>query len=205
MKELIGIPDWIVGLLVLAVWTAATAVWHAVELRRTITPRFSLSFDPRGSGIGAALDRAWTLGPGGWTQIGSPFSAHYVRIQIDVLSKIRIDDCVVGIKSLQKKPDGTHTFVPVNLPQIVYLREDPIKIYPNMPRTIDFLRTNEKDNKLLLPIDIRWPSILETVFDDMGAYRFEFVVNGGGVSISKWIEIVWNGHWNAITGREVSP
>lgn len=73
-----------------------------------------------------------------------------------------------------------------------------------MPRTVDFLVTNEQDNKLSTSPGISWPLILENAFNDNGAYRFKINVNGGDVSKATMVQVNWNGHWDQITGEEVT-
>ena len=79
--------------------------------------------------------------------------------------------------------------------------KEPFNVYPNMPHTVDFLRTDERDNKLAASPGISWPYILEDVFHDKGTYKFTITVNGEGVSKSRTVEIDWKGHWDTITGR----
>jgi len=82
-----------------------------------------------------------------------------------------------------------------------HLRNEPLDIYPNMPCTVDFLRTDERENRLAASPGISWPYILENVFDDKGTYRFTITVNCEGVSKSKTVEIDWDSQWDTISGR----
>jgi hypothetical protein len=151
----------------------------------------------------AALDKIVAVDSDGKRTMSEYIEARYVRIQIDTVTKITVKDCVVGISALEKRIEGSAAFVPVVIPQLIFLREEPFQVYPNMPRMVDFLLANKSENKLSLANNIPWPFILSKVFEDKGTYRFTFIVNGEGVSVSKTVDIIWNGYWDAITGREV--
>jgi len=163
---LLGVPAWAWGLIGGLVLLVYFLIEYATRKRLELQPRFDVGF-PAGLGIVAAIAREPTVS-NGRVDHGPPFGTRYVRIQVDNLSATTIKDCVAGITKLEKRGKDTANFVSIDLPQTIFLLKEPFNVYPNMPHTVDFLRTDERDNKLAASPGISWPYILEKVFDDEG-------------------------------------
>jgi hypothetical protein len=197
----LGVPPWMWGVIGGLLLLAYFLLEYGNRKRLELQPKFDVVFPASGLGIVSAIAREPTPTSDGRLNYGPPFKTRYCRIQIDNLSGATIKNCVAGITALEKRRKTETDFVRINLPQTVFLRNEPFDVYPNMPCTVDFLRTDERVNKLAVSPGISWPYILENVFDDKGAYRFTVTVNGEGVSKSKVVEIDWDCQWDTITGR----
>jgi len=204
MNQLIGIPDWLAGLLVFAIWTAATAVWHAVKLRRLVTPQFKMSFDEGGLGVVLALERssvvipAFTVG-GQDTHTTVDTRATYIRLRLETLSDVAVTGCVAFLKKLDARALTGGVWGPIPLPQPVPLHEKPFDVFPKIPKFVDFAVAVEKNDKLRVVGS--WPLILENVMKVSATYRFILVVTGPGGSQEIAIDVNWAGQWDTVTAH----
>lgn len=140
---------------------------YATRTRLELQPKFDVVFRAHGLGIVPAIAREPDVSEGRIVH-GPPFQTRYVRIEIDNLSPTTIKNCVAGITRLEKRRPEEPNFVGIDLPQTIFLRNEPFDVYPNMPCTVDFLRTDERENKLAVPPGISWPYIFENAFEDIG-------------------------------------
>ena len=196
----LGVPDWAWGVIGGLLLLLYFLLEYGTRKRAELQPNFDVSFRATGLGIVAAIARE-PIFVDGRMDYGPPFRTRYVRIEITNLSAVTIRSCVAGITKVEKRRHGDAAFIDHKLPQTVFLRTEPFDVYPDMPCTVDFLRTDERENKLGVSPGISWPYILEDVFHDKGTYKFTITVNGEGVSKSRTVEIDWKGHWDTITGR----
>ena len=199
MSPITGIPDWVLGILVFAVLAVIQALVHAVKLRRMVTPSFSLSTD-KGGAIVIAVDRQYDAGG----HFVKEFTSRYVRIRADALSKINIRDGVAFITELKKRPLQRTDEEIIHLPQPILLEDErrPFTIYHAVPKMIDFIKCDEEHNRLF--VIGRWPIVMENAFEDRAFYTFTIMVNAGGVSASRKVEVMWNGKYDEMTARDVT-
>jgi hypothetical protein len=191
-----GVPDWLLGILVLATLITFQAIAHAVKLRRMITPNFILSVDRTGP-IVMALDRIYDS----QGHLIKEYKSRYIRVKANTVSQTNIGDGVAFITALNKR--SSHGNTEINLPQPVILGNgQPFTIYHALPKMVDFLKCDEVHNKLF--VIGAWPLIMENILDDPATYTFTIMVNAGGVSRSKDIEITWTGRWDQVSARDVT-
>jgi len=210
MSELIGIPDWVVAIIILSVWSAATAIWHAVKLRRLITPKLSLSFDQGGIGIQGALDQINEFDGHGNLLRLTEVQASYVRVLVDTVAKTAVTDCVAFLKDkIEKRAPGGGPITEIPLPHRIALgvsnaigKIEPFSVYPELPHMLDFVKSSSHDNKLV--VVGYWPFHLRDAFNDIAIYRFTIAVVAAGVTTSIKMDVNWRGRWDTIGVNEAS-
>lgn len=199
-SSLFGVPPWTWGVLVSLFLVSWFLMEYALHLKRESTPRLRASFDPRKAGITWAIERPVVqnaLAP------DAGFRATYIRFRVEALTKKAVRDCTAHLINIWKlqPPDGQP--IEVDLPHVIGLGPPQFDVLPYAHRMIDFLRCNETDN--ILRPTAPWPFHLEHVFDEPATYRFQFAVEGDGVSETLTVDVHWTGVWNTIKAEQASP
>ncbi len=186
------------------------------ELEEARKPRIRLSFDPTGPGIQRTPRQTITkivlppTPPLGANVPGSPghdlnlvreHMASYDRIQVEALSSTAVAGCMAYLVGLERWSGGGF-FSPIALPHGIKLYEAPRTVRPGVPSSIDFLVCDEISNKMAVPTE--WPLALSDVFDEPTIYRFKIVVGNDDFSACICVQIDWQGHWDTVSGQQVS-
>jgi hypothetical protein len=197
--DVIGIPDWVAGIVIFTAWTTGMALWHAVKLRRTVTPGFRLSFDPNGFGVVEAVERLVT------PDTAKEFRAMYVRVQGDTVGPAAANNCSAFLTKLWYRAFGKNThFVEIPLPQPIPLRDAPFDIFPKIPCLVDFVKGAQTQHGDKLLVVRNWPFVLREKLNPEGTYKFMVTVYGPGGSKEKSVEVDWTGKWDTLTASEVT-
>lgn len=192
MSAPLGIPAWCVALIVLLVCASYFLFEYAHRLRISLTPKFKVhEFDIDSLGMVTAVEMARD-------QHDNPVSieAIYLRLTVENESKSVIERCRAYVVALAKKPDGVAAFVPVALPQPIFLNE-PFDLYPEIPHMVDFVKSWDLTNEMY--VTGAWPFALRKAFAGKGTYRFTIAVHAGGVTEKRVVDVNWRGEWNGIT------
>jgi hypothetical protein len=193
IQETIGIPDWVLAIIVFCVWSTLTLLWHAVKLRRQITPKFSLEFDPSKN----CIEKPPTFGPPPF----KPGNATYLRIRIEAESDAVLSECRTWITSIEKV-EANGNKANIHIPHNMWVRSKvPFKVYPGITETADFLECHEGSPGPILSGNK--PNILLNAFDKLGIYRFTLTVWGDGGRKKIQVDVDWRGQWNTMTARRV--
>jgi len=61
---------------------------------------------------------------------------------------------------------------------------------------VDLVKTTERSGSLHFTGG--WPLTLRGFFDEHATYRFKVLISGEGVTLTREIDVVWNGKWDQV-------
>lgn len=164
-------------------------------------PKFKLSLHFTGDVVPIYED---VVGRSGVKAQDHTRNSKYVHVRVDSVSGTSVDGCTAYLKTLLKRGNNGE-FIETELKESIPLSwsyghgKQPKTIIPKVESLIDVVRTDSAYKKMI--IAGLQPSKLDNIFDEYTIYKFEIVVNGGTVSKSIWIDVVWKGQWDTIEAK----
>lgn len=128
----------------------------------------------------------------------------FVNIFVKNNSKVNLNDCTAELIGLVK--DGESTAFDRSIPLIWNepANSKITKIIAGRERIVHIAKSNNRDNKLgFVGEPEKWNRIRE-VFNPDGMFRFDVLINAGGISQVIKIDVEWQGSLDTLKASEAS-
>ena len=201
MEEVIGIPSWVVGVLVFFLISAFQVLNYAIKLRRKITPNIQISFDPEGSIVETEQEIRSSQGP------SRMCNARYVRGLVTTQAEVAVMDCSVYLTEVSQRTSSgafERTKFLDGAPLLWATSESQynVKIAKGIRRYFDILHVNDDTNSLQLAMNAT-PFRLVDLFKMPGTFRLKVIAVADGAQAEAIFEFTKGDNWNDISGRQV--
>jgi hypothetical protein len=197
-----GVPSSLLAVMLASFIIAFWLLLYAGGLRKRLTPKIDVQFNPKGEGIVLSPTHVYERDQTGNITGIREDEAVYVSITLMTLSETTIRNCVAFLTKIERRLIPTGPFVDIPVFSLIPLLPNPIDVHPQIPIPVSFLKAGRSDNKLEFSMS-GWPLRLRGAFDQSATYRCTIGVNGDGVTRTIQVDVDWAGKWDAITARQV--
>jgi len=194
-----GVPSWLLSVTLALALFAFWLLQYALGLRRRLTPKIDVQFNPGAEGIVLTPTQVHEQDQTGKIIIRED-EAVFISISLMALSETTIRNCVAFLTKIERRLIPTSPFVDIPIFSLIPLLPNPIDVHPQIPIPVSFLKAGRSDNKL--GFISSWPLRLRGAFDQHATYKVTIGVNGDGVTRTIQVEVDWAGKWDAITARQ---